>query len=232
MLWESRRPQTAARHGCLLHSSIRSLEVIDNMYKRVTFLIFTFLLVGAVMIVVGKRIDTIGIVLRVPLEQSSETKTHEFTVPTTAQYRIGVECSRNLPLERLKLLLQQGNLVEVGLHCGATPVTLNYFPQPQLSQSPDSSGQLGNLNSGQDTLGQDIASFNGSRGAKYQVSCTVIRSLGELSATNPTFIVYLDPTPDIRRGILAIVLLVGGYTFLALGAALGIYHFLLGQRVR
>ena len=202
------------------------------MYKPVTFLIFTFLLVGAVMIVVGKRIDTSGIVLRVPLEQSSETKTHEFTVPITAQYRVGVECSRNLPLERLEPLLRQGNLVEVGLHSGPAPVTLNYFPKPQMSQSADSSAQLGNLNFGEHTVGQDIVYFNGSRGEKYEVSCTVIRPLGELSGTNPALIVYLDPGQEIPRGFLSVAILITGYAFLALSIAWGIYHFLLRQRVR
>lgn len=184
------------------------------------------------MIVVAKRMDPGGAVLRVPLGQSSQAQTHQFSTPITAQYRIGVECARKLPFETMKSLLQQGNLVEVELHRGAALEKLNYFAQAPRSQSGDSSAQLGNLNAGKDTIGQDIAYFSATRGDKYEVSSTLIRPLGELSTANPTLIVYRDPAPDIGRGVVSVAVLVTGYALLALGAALGVYYFLFSQGLR
>ncbi len=183
-------------------------------------------LFGVVLTLAAKRIDINGVVLRVPLAQTPDTAARQFTVPIQAQYRIGVECSRNLPFETLKNLLQQGNLIQVQLRRGSVPLSLNYFAEPQASESADSSAQLGNLNFGKNTVGQDIAYFSGSPGEKYEVSYSMMRPLGAIDKSSPTLIIYLDPRQAMLRGTVSTVILILSYIFWFSAAVALIAHFL------
>jgi hypothetical protein len=106
----------------------------------------------------------------------------EFQVHSNAHYRIEVRCSRTMPFDQLKQLLQGGNLVDdIRLSENGTPVPLRYF------------SEFGNLGFAADYISQDIAVFAGHTQRQYMLSCSVVRLISELRSTSPTLVVGLDP---------------------------------------
>jgi hypothetical protein len=98
-----------------------------------------------------------------------------------------------MPFEKLKNILQGGNLISVSLQEERTPVELHYFPEPVFRPSVVSTAEFGNLGFAQDWISQDIADFTGDPSKLYTITCSVIRPVAELSSTRPTLIVGLDP---------------------------------------
>jgi hypothetical protein len=180
----------------------------------------------------ARWIDVSGEVLNIPITvRSGYTGTRVFRVPVKAQYRIGVECSRSVPFEILKSLLQSGNLVDISVQRGGRALELAYFAGPVFERGVESTAEFGNLNFGNKSIGQDIAYFAGEPGEPYTIVYTVVRTVDELASTNPTLVIYFDPREAIGRGIASIAFRVISYVLAAFSAVVGIaYVFSLWRR--
>jgi hypothetical protein len=145
----------------------------------------------------------------------------EFYVHSNARYRVELRCSRTVPFEQLKKLLD-GNLVEISITDNGTPVHLSYlgaFTNPPLGFA-------------RDYISQDIAVFAGQLQRRYTLNCSVVRSTTELTITGPTLTVGLDPL-EIEGGALETSLLMVGMLFFgALSFVLWIVYFLRIRRTR
>ena len=201
-----------------------------QLKSRVIAISALLILSAFLLVLLARQMDVTGEVLQVPLSrQVGEKITLSFTVPIAAQCRIGVRCSRRLPFGKLRALLQQGNLVDVQLLHGTNVMPLHYFA-PANSDSVDSTAALANLNFGHNSIEQDIAYFSGESKRSYLITYTVIRPIGELAATNPTFIVYFDPREAINRGFIAIGLEVLAFVLGFLGVVVAVNYVFFRKR--
>jgi hypothetical protein len=137
---------------------------------------------------------------------SGFTITRDFRVSSKGNYTIEARCSRSIPFDQMKGLLQAGNLVEIKVTADGTAVALHYLPQPRFQAGVDSSAEWGNLNFAQDSIGQDIAYFSADPKKRYTITCTVVRTVDELNETNPTLLVWMNPL-EANGGLLRTALL-------------------------
>jgi len=121
------------------------------------------------------------------------TLQRQFHVWRKAHYRISVYCSSSAEQERLRKLLQGGNLVQVRLAGNGTEVSLDYFPEPLFRPGIVSTAEWGNIVLRPDEAGQDIADFSGDPATYYQITCSTIRSVPQLDQMNPKLTIALDP---------------------------------------
>lgn len=177
--------------------------------------------------VVQRRISLSGQILKVPVNlQAGNSNTLAFNVPVKAQYKIGIQCLRTIPYETLKDTLRGGNIIDLSLRRGDRTVPINYIAGPTSMYGVDSTAEFGNLHFSDDLIGQDIAYFAGQPGESYTVKYTVIRTVDELSSTNPTFVVYFDQRQTFGRGIAAATLTVSAYILAIVGGLTGIYYLI------
>jgi hypothetical protein len=106
-----------------------------------------------------------------------------------------LRCSRTIPFEQLKQVLQGGNLVSIDMRESDAPTQLRYFP-----------GQSPALGFAREWISQDLAVFAGHPALPYTLNCFVVRPISELAVTDPTLIVALDPL-EMEGGALATSLL-------------------------
>jgi hypothetical protein len=130
-----------------------------------------------------------------PIQLSTDFKLQqEFHVWRKANYRISVYCSALAEQQQhLKKLLQGGNLVQVALAENQIPVSLDYFPEPVFRPGIVSTDEWGNIVSGGDKVGQDIAAFAGDPAKHYTITSSTIRSAPELDQMHPKLTIALDP---------------------------------------
>ncbi len=144
----------------------------------------------------------------------------EFQVHSNAHYRIEVRCSRTLPFDQLKQLLQGGNLVNITLTENGTPVPLRYF------------SEFGNLGFAADYISQDIAIFAGHTQRRYALSCSVVRPIAELRSTSPMLVVGLDPLAVEGGALLNALLFVFALLFGVVSLVLWSAYWLRVRRAR
>jgi hypothetical protein len=123
--------------------------------------------------------------------------TRQFRLPATAEYRIEIRFSRLIEFERLKKLLQDGNVAQVTLIQNGHPVTMRYFSEPRFQPGIVSTDENGNL-----------GDFTGDPGSIYTITCLIVRPVKELTVTNPTLLVTLDPM-EVEGGAVLNALLFG-----------------------
>lgn len=156
--------------------------------------------------------------------------TRTFRVPSKASYNIELRCARSLPFEKLKKLLQGGNVVSISLLEDRAPVALYPYPEPVFRPGIVSTAEDGNLGFARDWISQDIASFHGDPNKLYTITCSVIRPVEELSSTHPTLIVQLAPI-EIESGAFGIFLLYAtAALFFIMSGVLWIIFFCLRYR--
>jgi hypothetical protein len=170
-----------------------------------------------------------ALTLPIPLQSGFNTS-KEFHVPAKGQYRIELRCSRTIPFERLKGVLQGGNLVSISLTDDGVSVSLHYLQEPRFRPGITSTDEFGNLGFAQDWISQDIAVFAGDPKRVYKIACSVIRPLDELRVTEPTLIVGLDPLEIKGLAVLSFLLLVGALLFGVVSLVTGLIYFRLRRR--
>lgn len=149
----------------------------------------------------------------------------QFHVSATALYRIEVHCSRVIPFQEMKELLEKGNLVEVRLLKDGGLVEMHHFPG---SVSPSLPATLGFADK---WISQDMATFMGDPKATYTITCSVIKPIDELNSTHPTLLVTLDPVELERGAIGSLLLLVVFLILAALSVVFGTRFFKLHRRL-
>ncbi len=124
----------------------------------------------------------------------------QFHIWRNGRYRISVYCSSSPEQERLKKLLQGGNLVKVDLKENGIAVLLDYFPEPLFRPGIVSTAEWGNIVLGPNEVGQDIADFSGDPSKQYEITCSTIRSVPALDEMYPKLVIRLDP-PELQRDL-------------------------------
>jgi hypothetical protein len=158
--------------------------------------------------------------------------TRTFRVSAEARYRIEIRCSRNMPFEKLKKVLQGGNLISITLAEDGTPVHLQYFTEPVFRPGVVSTDEFGNLGFAQDWISQDIADFPGHRAKIYTITCSVIRPVEELRSTRPTLIVGLDPLEIEGRAFGSLLLFAAAFLCFVLSVVFGAAFLYMRRRAK
>jgi hypothetical protein len=195
-------------------------------WVAIFFLAVVFALVGAAFWV-GRTQDAFSFPVQL---RSRVSVTREFRVSAKAQYRIEIRCSRSMPFERLRKLLQGGNLVKIDLLQNGAPVYMSYFAEPQFRPGIVSTAEDGNLGFAQDWISQDIADFTGDPKNFYTITCSVIRPIEELTATHPTLFVALDPLEVEGRAVGTALLLAAALVCGLLSLIFGLVSLYLRRR--
>jgi hypothetical protein len=141
----------------------------------------------------------------------------QFAVRSSASYRVAVRFDRSIPLERLESLLAGGNMVEIALQENGHPLSLSYFPAQARRDWLGRIVSISNLGFEKGAVTQEIASFKAFPERQYQIDCTVVRALDELTRTNPTLVVELDPLESKDNAIRSIIVWAIGIIFLGAG---------------
>ena len=147
--------------------------------------------------------------------------TRTFRVRAEAAYRIEIRCSRTMPFESLKKVLQGGNLISINLQEDRTPVQLRYFQEPVFRPGIVSTDEFGNLGFAQDWISQDIAGFTGHPNKLYTITCSVLRPVEEPASTHPTLIVGLDPLEIEGRAFGSLLLSAAAFLCFLFSAVFG-----------
>jgi hypothetical protein len=132
-------------------------------------------------------------------------------------------------IERLKRLLQGGNVVEVASpkrRCRKAAAFTSHVSN-QVSFLPT---RWGNLGFAQDWISQEITAFMGDPGKLYAITCSVLRPIEELSVTNPTLVVVFEPLEIVDRAVLGALLLGGALVSTVLAIMAGIVYHVLRRR--
>ena len=156
--------------------------------------------------------------------------TRQFRVPAKREYRIELRFSRSMEFERLRKLLQAGNVVKIALLQNGDAVKMRYFKEPRFRPGIVSTEEDGNLGFAEDWISQDIADFTGYPGKLYSITCLVVRPIEELSVTNPTLVVALEPLEVEGGAVLSALLLGGALLSAVLAIILGIVYYFLRRR--
>ena len=158
------------------------------------WLALTFALLAALLVATATWLAYSARVLETPIRLTPDFRIESaFRVPRKADYRISIYCSSSLAKERLRQLLQGGNLVQIAVLRDGSPVPLHLFPEPLFRRGIVSTAEWGNIVFGQNEAGQDIADFAGSPAQHYKITCSVIRAVAELDQMHPVLRVELDP---------------------------------------
>jgi hypothetical protein len=158
--------------------------------------------------------------------------TRTFRVSADAEYRIQIRCSRNIAFEKLKTILQGGNLISISLAEDGTPAQLRYFPEPVFRPGVVSTAEFGNLGFAQDWISQDIGDFTGHHARTYTITCSVIRPVDELRSTRPTLIVGLDPLEVKGRAFGGLLLFAAALLCFILSAVFATVFFRVRRRAK
>jgi hypothetical protein len=158
--------------------------------------------------------------------------TRTFRVSAEAEYRIEIRCSRTIAFEKLKKILQGGNLISISLAEDGARVQFRPFPEPVFRPGVVSTAEFGNLGFAQDWISQDIADFTGHHAKTYTITCSVIRPVDELRSTRPTLIVGLDPLEVEGRAFGSLLLFAAALLCFILSAVFATVFFRVRRRAR